>query len=332
MSLHSGETVGPQPAWTAADIEADAGTVDWLLAGDPAIRWQVLRDLLDLPETVWRGERDRVATEGWGARLLAHRDGNGRWTPRLYGQKWISTTYTMVLLRQLGLSPDEPRARESCQLFLDEGLWHDGGINVTVTEPHSETCVTGLVIGVLSWFGITDPRRELLVDYLLGEQMADGGWNCQRRRGAIHSSFHTTANVLDGLRDYADAADAAGPRRAKVLMAEARGREFMLAHRLYRSHRTGAVVDRRMLRPTFPPRWRHDVLRGLDHFRAAAAPRDERLADAICVILSKRDRDGRWPLWQPHPGVVWFDLERPGQPSRWNTLRALRVLSWWSTG
>lgn len=301
--------------------------VDWLLAGDPAIRWQVLRDLLGEPDEVWRPERSRVASEGWGARLLAHRDADGRWTPRLYGQKWISTTYTMVLLRQLGLPPEDPRARESCQLFLDEGLWRDGGVNVSVTHRASETCVTGMIIGLLSWFGIADPRRERLVNYLLREQMPDGGWNCQRQRGATHSSFHTTINVLDGLRDYASAS---GPRAAEVVGAERRGREFLLAHRLYRSHNTGAVVDPKMLRLTFPPRWRYDVLRGLDHFRAAATPRDERLADAIGVVLSKQDATARWPLQAPHPGAVWFDLERPGRPSRWNTLRAMRVLSWWS--
>lgn len=305
----------------------DTGIVDWLLAGDPAIRWQVMRDLLGEPDAVWRRERERVASAGWGARLLAHRDGSGRWTPRLYGQKWISTTYTMVLLRQLGLPQNDPRARESCLLFLDEGQWRDGGINVTATRRCSETCVSGMVVGLLSWFGIADPRRERVVDYLLHEQLPDGGWNCQRNRGATHSSFHTTINVLEGLRDYAAAV---GPRRTETLRAEARGREFLLAHRLYHSHHTGAVVDPKMLRLTFPPRWRYDVLRGLDYFRAAGAPYDERLADAIGVILSKQDGTGRWPLPAPHPGAVWFDLEQPGKPSRWNTLRALRVLSWWS--
>lgn len=293
------------------DVEA------WLLDGDLAIRWQVMRDLQDAPEAQWRAERARVATEGWGARLLAHRDDSGRWTPRLYGRKWISTTYSLLLLRQLGLPPDDPRARESCALFLEEGLWHDGGMNLSATQQRSETCVTGFALGLLSYFGIADPRRERLADYLLREQMPDGGWNCLRHLGATHSSFHTTANVLDGLRDYGHAEQ-----------AEARGREFLLAHRLYRSHRTGAVVDPAMLRLTFPPRWRHDVLRALDHFRAAGAHRDERLTDAVEAVRAKRGRDGRWTLQRPHPGAVWFELERTGEPSRWNTLRALRVLRW----
>lgn len=301
--------------------------VDWLLEGDPAIRWQVMRDLLDAPKSSWRPEQARVATEGWGARLLAHRDEGGRWTPRLYGRKWISTTYTLVLLRQLGLPGSDPRAQASCRLYLDEALWRDGGINVTVSVPRSETCVTGMALGLLSWFNVDDPRRELLVGYLLHEQMPDGGWNCQRCMGASHSSFHTTINVLEGLRDYATAG---GPRHLETVIAEERGRDFLLRHHLLRSHRTGEVVDPKMLRPTFPPRWRYDVLRSLDHFRSAAAPHDERLNEAIGVVVSKRRADGRWLASLPHPGAVWFQMERPSRPSRWNTLRALRVLRWWS--
>lgn len=307
----AGMTTADVPARREVDVEA------WLLDGDPSIRWQVLRDLRDAPEAVWQAERALVATEGWGARLLAHRDHTGRWTPRLYGRKWISTTYTLLLLRQLGLPPDNAEARASCALFLDEGLWHDGGMNLSATQRCSETCVTGFALGLLSYFEVADPRRDRLVDYLLREQLPDGGWNCQRDRGATHSSFHTTANVLDGLRDHGGCEE-----------AEARGREFLLEHRLYRSHRTGAVVDPALLRLTFPPRWRYDVLRALDHFRAAAAVWDVRLADALDVVRSKRRPDGRWVLQRPHPGTVWFELERTGEPSRWNTLRALRVLRW----
>lgn len=277
-------------------------TVGWLLDGDPAIRWQVMRDLLGEHEDVWRTEQRKVATEGWGARLLAHRDGI-RWTPKLYGQKWISTTYTLLQLRQLGLPAHH--VRESCLLFLDEEIWAQ------------ETCINGFAVGLLAWAGTADERPAGRV---LAEQMDDGGWNCQRHRGATHSSFHTTINVLDGLRDHGGHPE-----------AEQRGREFLLAHHLYQSHRTGDVVDPKMLRFVFPPRWRYDVLRALDHFQAARAPRDPRLTDAIELLRSRRSKDGRWAARQPHPGQVWFEMEQPGEPSRWNTLRALRVLNWWST-
>lgn len=301
--------------------------VDWLLRGDPAIRWQVMRDLLEAPDEVWKVEQRRVATEGWGSRLMAHRDAWGRWTPRLYGRKWISTTYSLMLLRQLGLPGEDPRAQASTQLFFDEGLWRDGGIRAAVSVPRSETCVTGMALSLLSWFQIDDPRRERLVEYLLREQMPDSGWNCQREQGATHSSFHTTINVLEGLRDYA-ATD--GRQRSETLLAEQRGRDFLLRHHLFRSHRTGEVVDPKMLRLTFPPRWRYDVLRSLEYFRSADAPHDERLNEAIGVVVSKRRSDGRWSASVPHPGAVWFQMERPSRPSRWITLRALRVLRWWS--
>ncbi len=299
--------------------------IGWLLQGDPAIRWQVLRDLLGRPRREWQAEQARVADRGWGARLLKYQDESGRWTARLYGQKWISTTYSMVLLRRLGLPNEEPRAVRACLLFLDEGLWHDGGMNLSATQRRSETCITGMVLGLLSWFRVEDPRRERLVACLLGEQMPDGGWNCQRHRGAVHSSFHTTINVLEGFREYAESG---GSRTVEVLRAEALAREFFLAHRLYRSHRTGKVVDPVFTRFSFPPRWHHDVLRTLDYFRAAGAAYDDRLMDPVALVLSKRGGDGRWVLQSRHPGKTFFEMEQVGRPSRWNTLRALRILDW----
>lgn len=233
----------------------------------------------------------------------------------------------MVLLRQLGLPNDDPRAGKTCRLFLDEALWCDGGINATASQKRSETCVTGLVIGLLSWFRVADVRREQLVTYLLGQQMDDGGWNCQRDRGAVHSSFHTTINVLEGLRDYVEAS---GLRAKEACLAEARGREFFLQHHLYRLHRTGRMVNSAFTRLSFPPRWYHDILRTLDYFRASKAAYNERLEDPIRQVLEKRTRDGRWVLQNRHPGRTFFELEKVGAPSRWNTLRALRVLGWFA--
>jgi hypothetical protein len=305
---------------------APEAVLGWLSRGDPAIRWQTGRDLLGWPVKRWRDEQARVATEGWGARLLARQDGTGRWTRRLYGQKWISTTYSMLLLRQLGLPGHDPRALKSCRLFLDEGLWHDGGFNPSAPERRSETCVTGIVLNLLSWFKVADPRREQLVAYLLREQLDDGGWNCRRRGGDTHGSFHTTINVLEGLRAYVEGK---GARAEDARRAEARGREFFLRHHLYRSHRTGRIVQSAFTRFSFPPGWRHDVLRTLDYFRASRAAYDERLEDPLGVVVKRRTREGYWVLQNRHPGKSFFELETVGRPSRWNTLRALRVLHWY---
>jgi len=301
--------------------------IEWLLDGDPSIRWQVLRDLEGAAEPVWRAEQDRVSTEGWGARLLEHQDEHGRWTSRLYGKKWISTTYTMVLLRRMGLPRSDLRAIKACQLFLDEAFGADGGINTSANHPRSEACITSMVLAVLYWFEVDDPRRQRVLEHLLGKQLPDGGWNCDISSG--HGSFHTTDSALEALRECAVVRV---PNNDQVEAAETRGREFMLTHRLFRSHKTGEVVNPQFLRLSFPPHWHHDVLRTLDYFHAARALDDARLEDAIDVLEKKRREDGKWPLQQRWPGETWFEMETVGEPSRWNTLRATRVLEAWRAG
>jgi hypothetical protein len=248
----------------------------------------------------------------------------------LYSPKWISTTYTMLLLRDFGLPSTNRQARRACTLLLDQGLQPDGGINYgwsgrPMSLP-SETCITGMVLSILSAFEYDDDRLDTVADHLLEQQMPDGGWNCQRRFGATHASVHTTISALEGLRHYEL------HRRRKVgalRAAQRRGREFLLVHRLFRSHRTGAVIKPIFIRFSFPPRWHYDILRALDYFQAVKAPRDPRLAEAIDIVRSTRGDDGRWPLQNSYKGKTYFELERLGAPSRWNTLRALRVLKWW---
>jgi hypothetical protein len=307
-------------------------TIAWLLDGDPAIRWQTLRDLTDANERIVDRERRKVAREGWGARLLAKQNARGGWAAGrsadkgMYSPKWISTTYTMLSLRELGLPPDNKQARKACTLMLDKGLQPDGGMYFDAWGQwlkRGETCVTGMCLSVVAYFESDDARVEKLAENLLGLQMPDGGWNCRRPQGATHSSLNTTISALDGLREYA----ALGKRR--VAAAERRGREFLLAHRLFRSHRTGNVIKSDFTRLAFPPRWHYDILRALDYFRAVDAPRDERLSDAIEILRQKRLPDGRWPLEHTYRGKTWFEMEKVGRPSRWNTLRALRVLRWW---
>jgi hypothetical protein len=307
------------------DSPMDRGILNWLLDGDPAIRWQVMRDLLDEPESVWQAERKRVQTEGWGKRLLERQDPAGTWGSGLYSPKWISTTYTLLLLRQMGLPGENEAARQGCTHFWKFGLYSDGGINLFRSIRYSETCVNGMLLTLLCYFGDPDERIHSVADFLLRDQMPDGGWNCERVHGATHASFHTTASVMDGLEEYR----LAYPQyAAPVTVAIQRGCEFVLQHRMYQSHRSGKPADPAMTRMYFPPRWRYDFIRGLDLFRALGAGWDDRMGDAFGLLEQKRLADGRWPAYRPWSGRVFFELEQTGQPSRWNTLRGLRVLRW----
>jgi hypothetical protein len=305
---------------------APGEVLQWLLAGDPAIRWQVQRDLLGASAAVVRRERRTVAEEGWGAQLLARQDAAGTWGGGLYNPKWTSTTYTLLMLRDFGLAQDNAQARRGCSILLERGMRADGGVNL-VPSHRSETCVTGMTLALASYFTVDDDRLDTILDHLLDRQMADGGWNCRYPGGATHASVNTTITVLEALRQYEQFRRR---RQRDVRAAQERGREFLLVHRLFRSHRTGRVIKTEFTRLAFPPRWHYDILRALDYFRAVDAPRDSRLADAIHVLNGKVRPDGRWPLEHEHKGKSYFRLERVKQPSRWNTLRALRVLKWWN--
>ena len=300
------------------------GRLEWLLEGDPSIRWQVERDLLDAPEETWKTTQATVTTEGWGARFLAERSESGLWASGLYSPKWTSTTYTLLQLFRMGLPRDNQSAVSSVGILLDAQIWMFGRGERQVRDD----CVAGFALSLSSWFTIDDQRRESLLAGILDQQLPDGGWNCRtaRRNDVTHSSFHTTINVLEGLREYVISG---GRQSSDVERAESSAREFFCAHNLYRSHRNRHVPDERMTRLPFPPRWHHDILRGLDYFRAADAHRDERLADPVDVLVGYCRDDGTWPIHANYGGKVWFTMEGGRSPSRWNTLRALRVLRWW---
>jgi len=239
----------------------------------------------------------------------------------------------MVLLRGLGLPAKHPQAVRACQVLLDAGFWNDAGINFW--RPHrkrSETCVSSMVLAVASWFRYDDARVDELAGHVVEQQMADGGWNCRAMPGygkATHGSFHTTISALEALSEY----ERFRPAKAKMAQAaQVRGRVFLLVHRLFRSHRTGRVVKPEMTQFSYPPRWHYDVLRGLDYFRDADASPDPRLEDGLRLLEQRRGADGRWLLQHEHRGRTFFPLEKVGEPSRWNTLRAMRVLRWWRPG
>jgi len=256
-------------------------------------------------------------------------DPDGRWAHGIYSPKWTSTTYTMVLLRGFGLCARHPQALRASKVLLDTGFWNDRGVNFwTRNRKRSETCVSSMVLAVTSWFQFDDERVDQLAEYVVEQQMPDGGWNCRATPGygtATHGSFHTTISALEALLEY----ERFRPHRSlPARHAQARGREFLLAHRLFRSHRTGAVVKTEMTRFFYPPRWHYDVLRALDYFQDSGASLDPRLEDGLRLVETRRGADGRWSLPGEYRGRTFFELERVGEASRWNTLRALRVLRW----
>lgn len=303
----------------------DSEIISWLLAGDPSIRYQALRDLTAASKNEVKEAQSLIAREGWGYQLLQHQQDNGMWGGGLYSPKWISTHYTLLTLRQLGLPNENPQAQKAANLLLSSGYYHDGGINFFKSMNYSETCVTGMVLSMVAWFRLKDPRIHDLSEHLLNQQMQDGGWNCRSCLGDTHGSFHTTICVLEGLNEYVQFI---GGGNQAIGEARAKAHEFLLQHHLFRSDRTGEVIDKRMTRFSFPPRWHYDIMRALDYFSMIHHPHDPRFCDAI-QILRKKQKNGQWPMQARHAGLDFFILEKAGAPSRINTLRALRILNWW---
>ena len=307
---------------------------NWLLDSDPAIRWQVLRDLVHAPADAVVAERARVATEGWGARLLALQDEDGQWAggacfpaPRFHesgknqGQPWTSTLPTLQLLWDFGVDPGCDRVRRAVALVRVHCRWEHAG--QPFFDGEVEPCINGRTVALGVYFG---QDMNGVVARLLSEQLEDGGWNCEAENGSVRSSFATTINVLKGLRAHERANGATG----ESVAARRRGGEYLLERKLLRRKSTGEVVNPAWLKFSFPMRWHYDALRALDYFRSAGEARDSRMDEAIDLLRSKQQPDGTWLLENTHPGKVHFALEDgDGRPSRWNTLRALRVLNWY---
>lgn len=294
--------------------------VEWLLDSDPAIRWQVMRDLTDAPAAVVAAERARVAREGWGARLLALQGADGQWGGGTLFPKMLATTSSLMLLRDFGLDPGSEEARRALDLVRRHSRWEHAG--QPFFEGEVEPCINGRAVSIGAYFG---QDVQGIVDRLLGEQMADGGWNCEQENGSVRGSFHSTICVLEGLLEH-ERATGGSP---DLTAARVRGQEYLLERRLLRRLSTGEVIDADWTRFSYPTDYYYDVLRGLDYLRSAGVTPDDRVAEAIELVRSKRDADGRWPLEKLHPGEMHFAIDGgEGEPSRWNTLRALRVLRW----
>jgi hypothetical protein len=296
--------------------------IHWLLRGDISIQYQTHRDLLD---TVYPELQERIALEGWGKQFLDKRHPEGHWGKRFYEPKWISSHYTLLDLRNLNISPDQEEIRASIDLILQKEVGKDGGVNPIGSVQLSDVCINGMFLNYASYFKADEKGLESIVDFLLTEKMPDGGFNCRSNRsGAHHSSLHTTISVLEGITEYQR--NGYQYRLAELEEAKESSIEFILMHQLFRSDHTGEVIHPGFLRLPYPSRWKYDILRCLDYLQYAQHPWDDRMQEALDVLLKKRNRDGTWTVQAKYPGKLHFEMEKAGKPSRWNTLRALRVL------
>jgi hypothetical protein len=314
----------------------EKSVIDWLLDSDPSIRWQVMRDLTGAPDYEVAAERAKIATEGWGAQLLSQQAGDGRWSGAAWNRGWDSTMHVLWLLRHLGLDPKSSEARRAMGLVREQVTWLGSGPpecdDNLFFAGELEPCINGQVATAGAYFG---QDVQGIIDRLLGEQLIDGGWNCEAPDNSARSSFNTTICVLEALLEH-ERATGGSPQ---VTEARLRGQEYLLERRLFRRRSTGEVIERDRkggadwTRFTFPTWWQYDVLRGLEYLRSANIEPDEHVAEAIDLVISKRDESGQWLLETQYPGVMPVDFdEGVGRPSRWITLHALRVLEWYSRG
>lgn len=313
--------------------------IGWLLDSDPAIRWQVLKDLTDASPDVVATERARVAHEGWGRRLLDLQGDDGRWAGgvfaptdfswsnaerddegRLKGQPWTATLWSLLLLWQFGIDPAFPEVRRAVGKVEDQVVWEFEGRPFFAGE--GDVCINGRTVGIGSYFG---KDVSGIVERLLGEQMADGGWNCEQESGSTRGSFHTTISVLEGLWEF----EQRNRQAVEVSTARRAGEDYLLERRMLRRKSDGELVNKRFTEFSFPTYWHYDVLRGLDYFRGTGSPADARLDEALTIVVDSRSEDGCWARQRIHPGAIHFDIDAAeGEPSRWITLRANRVLEW----
>jgi hypothetical protein len=310
---------------TGGDVRTEAtedSVIEWLLDADPSIRWQVMRDLTITSAELVAAERSRVATEGWGARLLDQQRPDGQWGDGVATPFWWSNMYTLVFLRDLGIDPACVQAQRAIDLVRSNVTWGPEFGDSPFFEGEVEPCINGRVIALGAYFGV---RSDRLIDRLLGEQLADGGWNCEAERGSVRSSFHTTICVLEGLL----AAEQAFGDAVPIADARKRAQEYLLERRLLRRSSTGDIIDPTWTQLAFPTLWHYDVLRGLDYLRSAGVHRDPRVEEAVAIVLERRQRDGRWLLDVRHRNTLHEEMAGSvGDANRWLTLRAMRVLRW----
>ena len=296
--------------------------INWLLEGDVSIQYQVHRDLLSVER---KDLRNRIAIEGWGAKYLSKRKTDGHWGMKFYQPKWISSHYTLLDLRNLCIAPDNKLIKESIDIIVSNEKGPDGGILPVGQDQKCDVCLNGMFLNYASYFKTEEKTLKSIIDFILAQIMPDGGFNCRfNRTGAKHSSLHSTLSVLEGISEYEH--NGFKYRLEELSEVKRSSIEFILLHQLFLSDRTGKIINNDFLKLTFPGRWRYDILKAFDYFQHAEVKWDKRMEPAREVLLKKRNKDSTWNAQAKHPGQVHFEMEKAGKPSRWNTLRSLRVL------
>jgi len=294
----------------------------WLLQGDISTQYQVFRDLLneEKPEL-----QQKIEYEGWGKKYLSLRKQSGHWGAGFYYPKWTSSHYTILVLKELSISPFQPEIQDTIEIIAKKERGKDGGIHPSEFNSASDVCINGMFLNYASYFKTDEENLKLSVDFLLSQIMPDGGFNCMKnRKGAVHSSLHTTLSVLEGIYEYKK--NGYLYRIDELIKAENSAREFILVHQLFLSDKTGKIIHYNFLNFPYPCRWKYDILKALDYFQHSETPFDERMTPALNILNEKQNKYGTWNLNAKYPGKQHFEMEKAGKPSRWNTLRALRVL------
>ena len=296
--------------------------IKWLLQGDISIQYQVYRDLLSTDKN---DLQNKISLQGWGKKFLSKQHPDGHWGKRFYEPKWISSHYTLLDLRNLNIAPDHPQIKNSIDQVVQKNKAPDGGVNPIGTKQLSDVCINGMFLNYASYFHTAENDLKSIVDFLLNQKMPDGGFNCRcNRSGAKHSSLHSTISVLEGISQYQHTGYQY--RLPELDVVKRSGIAFILLHRLYLSDRTDQIIHKDFLKFHYPYRWKYDILRALDYFQFEGLTWDNRMQDALDILFKKRRKDNTWNLNAGYPGKVHFQMEKAGKPSRWNTLRALRVL------
>lgn len=299
-------------------------TITWLLDSDPSIRWQVMKDLQGMDESTYEQERQKLQDQGWGSELLNLQAEDGLWNKSLYNGKWISTTYTLYLLKLIGLPPFNQQALSACDQLFKQGIYKQQEIRFSRNQTHQDLGVSGLILSMCCYFGYDEDALHWVAEHLVNQQSEGGYWLPNEAEASMGYRFETTLLILEGLLQYRNRYSM---KDRWLLEAEAIGQEFLLKHQLYLEG--GKAIKSKWTSFSFPAYWFYDVLTAIDYFRLFGTNRDQRQQAGINLIMKKQNKNGTWNLGNKHPGKTYFEMETPREPSRWNTMRALRVLKWW---